>query len=125
MAYQLLPLLNKPHSNSSEATTKIDIDFQLARSILDHLGFDLQDLSLEFGDVVIPSGDISHQLWYDSIHNACTIIGYVWIEHDIYYAKPDRNHRHPELAALDLLDERLVQTTAAKILLDRSLFPDY
>ena len=118
MAYQLLPLLNKPHSNSSEATTKIDIDFQLARSILDHLGFDLQDLSLEFGDVVIPSGDISHQLWYDSIHNACTIIGYVWIEHDIYYAKPDRNHRHPELAALDLLDERLVQTTAAKILLD-------
>lgn len=125
MAYQLLPLPNKPHSSSSEATTKIDIDYLLAQSILDRLGFDLQDLSLEFGDVVIPSGDISHQLWYDSTDNACTIMGYVWCEHEIYYSKPSRNHRHPELAALDLLDERLVQTTAAKILLERQAFPDY
>jgi hypothetical protein len=105
--------------------TKIAIDWQLAKNILDRLGYSLQDLSLDFGDVVIPDGDVSHQLWYDLIDNACTIMGYVYVENDIYYARFDRNHRTPETAALDLLDEGLVQTTAAKILLERQLVPDY
>ncbi len=125
MAYQLLPLPNKPVSNSSEAITKIDIDFLLAQSVLDRLGYTLEDLSLTYGDVVIPSGDISHQLWYDSIENACTIIGYVWIENDIYYTSLGNNHRDPDIAALDLLDPGLVQATAAKILLERQALPDY
>jgi hypothetical protein len=112
-------------TKSRDTTTKIDIDFLLAQSILDRLGYSLQDLSLEYGNVVIPSGDISHQLWYDSIDNACTIMGYVWIENGIYYVRPDRNHKTPEQAALDLLDEGLVQTTAAKILLERQMLPDY
>lgn len=103
----------------------LTIDHQLAQSILNKLDYSLQDLSLDFGDVVIPDGDISHQLWYDSIDNACTIVGYVWIENDIYYSKPDRNHRHAELAALDLLDPELVKTTAAKIQLERQMLPDY
>jgi hypothetical protein len=124
MAYQLLPPPNKLHSSSSEVT-KIDIDFQLAQSILDRLGYTLEDLSLTYGDVVIPSGDVSHQLWYDSIHNACTIMGYVWCENDIYYTSLGNNYRLPELAALDLLDPAVVQTTAANILLEREAFPDY
>jgi hypothetical protein len=105
--------------------TKIKIDHLLAQSVLDRLGYDLQDLSLEYGDVVIPSGDISHQLWYDSIDNACTILGYVWVENDVYYAKHDSNHHTPELAALDLLDEKLVQATANDILREREVLPDY
>lgn len=107
------------------APTKIKIDHKLAESILDRLGYSLEDLSLKYGDVVIPSGDISHQLWYDSIENACTIMGYVWIENDIYYAKHDRNHHTPELAALDLLDSKLVQATANDILHERQALPDY
>jgi hypothetical protein len=109
-----------------QSQTKIAIaDWQLADSILNRLGYSLQDLSIEFGDVVIPSGDISHQLWYDSIDNACTIMGYVWIENGIYYAKHGHNHKFPEIAALDLLDEGLVQTTAVRILLDRQLASEY
>ena len=101
------------------------IDHLLAQSILDELGFSLQDLSLEYGDMAIPSGDISHQLWYDSIDNACTILGYVWIENGIYYARHDRNHHTAEQAALDLLDPTLVQATAIKIQLEKQLLPDY
>jgi hypothetical protein len=107
------------------ALTKIKIDHRLAGSVLDRLGYLLEDLSLKYGDVVIPSGDISHQLWYDSIDNSCTIMGYVWVENDIYYAKPDRNHHTPEIAALDLLDPKLVQATANDILAERESLPDY
>jgi hypothetical protein len=105
--------------------TKIKIDHQLAESILDRLGYTLEDLSLKYGDVVIPSGDIHSQLWYDSIDNSCTIMGYVWIENDIYYAKPDSNHHTAALAALDLLDVNLVQSTAIKIQTEKQALSDY
>jgi hypothetical protein len=107
-------------------STPVDtVDYLLAQSILDELGYSLQDLSLEYGDMVIPSGDISHQLWCDSVDNACTIMGYVWIENEIYYARHDRNHYTAEQAALDLLDPALVEKTAIKIQLEKQLLPDY
>jgi hypothetical protein len=109
----------------TKTETKNQIDCQLAESILDRLGYTLEDLSLTYGDVVIPSGDVSHQLWYDSTDNACTIMGYVWCENGIYYVSGNTNYGFPELAALELLDEHLVQTTAAKILLERQMRPDY
>jgi hypothetical protein len=107
------------------APTKIKIDHLLAGSILDRLGYSLEDLSLKYGDVVIPSGDIHSQLWYDSIDNSCTIMGYVWIENDIYYASGNINYATPEQAALELLGEELVQITAAKIQTERQALPDY
>jgi len=105
--------------------TKIAIDWQLAENILDRLGYSLRDLSIEYGGVVIPSGDISHELYYPSIYNSHNLLGYVWIENDIYSAKHGHNHRTPEMAALDLLDEGLVQSIADSILLERQLVPDY
>lgn len=109
----------------NQTKTENQIDHKLAASILDRLGYSLQDLSLEYGDVVIPSGDVSHQLWYDSIENACTIMGYVWCENGIYYVSGNANYETPEEAALELLDRHLVEVTAAKIRLDRLLGPDY
>ena len=105
--------------------TKVAIDWQLASDILDRLGYSLQDLSLDFGDVIISDGDISHVLYYSSHHSTFNSMGSIWVENGIYYAKPDRNHRTHEMAALDLLDPELVQATAAKILLERQLVPDY
>jgi hypothetical protein len=112
-------------TKSHNTVTRTNINFQLAESILDKLGFVLRDLSLIYGDVVIPSGDISHELYYSSHYNNHNLLGFIWIENEIYYTKPDSNHRSPEIAALDLLDPGLVQTTAAKILLERQAFPDY
>jgi hypothetical protein len=103
------------------------IDHLMARSILDRLGFSLQDLSLEYGDVVIPSGDISHQLYYGSNYNATTLYGYVWCDNGIYYASNviGGNHRHPELAALDLLDRATVLDCFYTISLERAMANDY
>lgn len=51
-------------ARAASVSVSIDsLDFQMAQSILDRLGMSLQDLSLEFGNVVIPDGDISHQLY--------------------------------------------------------------
>jgi hypothetical protein len=101
------------------------IDHQLAQAILDRLCYELEDLSQKYGDVVIPSGDISHELYYSSHYNNHNLLGFIWCENDIYYTSSGNNHRSPEIAALDLLDTELVQITAAKILLERQTFPDY
>jgi hypothetical protein len=101
-------------------------DHLLAQSILDRLGYNLQDLSLEYGDVVIPDGDISHQLWYDSIDNSCNIMGYVWIENDLYYVSGGvGNHTTPECAALELLDPKVVAAYAVAIEAERDLQKEY
>lgn len=103
------------------------IDHLIAQSILDRLGMSLQDLSLEYGDVVIPDGDISHQLYYGSNYNASTLLGYVWCENDIYYTSNviGGNHSHPELAALDLLDRATVIDCLYAIELERAMSVDY
>jgi hypothetical protein len=106
------------------AVTNPTIDFQMAQSILDKLGYSLQDLSLDYGDVVIPSGDISHQLYYSSIHSTINLMGYVWTESDLYYVGTN-NHKTPEQAALELLDPAVVQRTAIEIELERAMVPDY
>lgn len=105
--------------------TKVEIDHQLAASIIDHLGFSLQDLSLDYGDVVIPSGDISHQLFYGSTYSDINLLGYIWVENGVYYVANGGNHRSADQAALDLLPVDLVQDAATRILLERSTIPDY
>jgi hypothetical protein len=103
------------------------IDHLMAQSILDRLGMSLQDLSLDYGDVVIPDNDISHQLYFSSNYNASTLLGYVWCENDIYYTSNviGGNHRHPELAALDLLDRATVIDCLYAISLERAMAVDY
>jgi hypothetical protein len=115
------PGLTKYHSSSSVAT-KIDINFQLAQSILSRLGYELEEIDIH-GDG--NGSGITHHLFYGSIYNTANIMGYVSCEHGIYYAKPENNHRTAELAALELLDEKLVQATAIKILDERQALPDY
>lgn len=113
-------------AQQTASTLSTEIDFQLAQSILDRLGYNLQDLSLDYGDVVIPSGDVSHQLWYDSIDNSCNIVGYIWVENDIYYTAPGyRNHKTAEQAALDLLDRTAVENCRLAIELERAIAIDY
>lgn len=101
------------------------VGHQLARSILDRLGYTLQDLGLDYGDVVIPSGDISHQLYYGSQHSSCNLMGYVWIENDIYYTDLGGNRSSAEEAALDLLDAKIVENCRLKIEMERLLAVDY
>lgn len=103
------------------------IDFKMADSIISELNCNLRDLSLEYGDVVISSGDISHELYYESSYNSHTLLGYVWVENDIYYTSIGNSNYHtPEQAAMDLLgtlatDARLV-IEARKAAID---LPDY
>lgn len=108
-------------------SNSIAIDFQMASSILDRLGFCLQDLSLEYGDVVIPDGDISHQLYYSSEYNASTLMGYIWRENDVYYTSNafGDNHRSAEQAALDLLEPYKVVDCLYMIQLERIMAVDY
>lgn len=103
------------------------IDFKMAESILDRLGYTLQDLSLEYGDVCIDRDDISHQLWYDSIDNSCNIMGYIYCENGVYYASESHwnNHRQPECAALDLLDRTIVEDARYAIETERATAVDY
>ena len=102
------------------------IDDKMAQSILDHLGYTLQDLSLEYGDVVIPNEDISHQLFYSSPYNSAELVGYVWIDNGVYYTSCGvLNHKSPELAALELLPRHLVIDTAYAIEFSRATAPDY
>jgi hypothetical protein len=103
----------------------VAIDDKMAQSILDRLGYTLQDLALEYGDVVIFDNDISHQLYYGSEYNAANLMGYVWLENGIYYTGAGINHKSPELAALDLLERHLVVDTAYAIELERATAKDY
>jgi hypothetical protein len=102
---------------SCNLSENIRIDFQLAQSVLDRLGYILQDLSLDYGDVVIPSGDISHQLYYKSAYSDCNLIGYVWIENGLYHTAvlDAGNFLFPEAAALSLLPHDLVEKTVKEI----------
>lgn len=116
-----------PARAASVSLTTDSIDSQMAESILDRLGFSLQDLSLEFGNVVIPDGDISHQLFFSSNYNANTLYGYVWCEQGVYYTSNviGGNHRHPAIAALDLLDRATVIDCLYTISLERAMAVDY
>lgn len=96
----------------------ITIDSQLATLILDRLGFSLQDLSLEFGDVVIPSGDVSHQLYYSSEYSNANLVGYVNVENGIYWSNYVNNHSTAQQAALDLICPLAVQDMALAIELE-------
>lgn len=106
-------------------TVSVSIDTKMAESILDHLGYTLQDLSLDYGDVVIADNDISHQLYYGSNYSTVNLVGYVWIENDIYYTGSGINHKTAELAALDLIERHLVVDTAYAIELERMVAKDY
>lgn len=99
---------------------KVKIDHQMAQSILDNLGYTLQDLSLEYGDVVIPEGDISHQLYYGSTYNSANLIGYVNVENGIYWANPENNHKTAEQAALDLIAVSEVEQEKTEIQSNRT-----
>jgi hypothetical protein len=103
------------------------VDFQLAQSILDRLGYTLRDLSLEYGDVCFGNGEITHELHYSSLFNSHTIMGYVKQENGIYYTDGNNNYQHAECAALDLLDRGIVEDARYQIELDRasSDMPDY
>lgn len=116
-----------PARAASVSLSTDSIDSQMAECILDRLGFSLQDLSLEYGDVVIPDNDISHQLFFSSNYNASTLIGYVWCENDVYYASNvvGGNHRHAAIAALDLLDRATVIDCLYAISTERSTALDY
>jgi hypothetical protein len=103
----------------------VEIDDKMAQSILDRLGYTLQDLSLEYGDVVIFDNDISHQLYYGSEFNSANLMGYVWVENGIYYTGTGINHKSPELAALDLIERNKVIDAAYAIELERVTALDY
>jgi hypothetical protein len=116
-----------PSRAKSLESVATPIDFQMAESILDRLGYRLRDLSLEFGDVVIPQNDVTHELYYPSINNNHTIAGYIYCENGIYYASGSHwnNHKTPEQAALDLLDRAIVNDCQYQIELERASAPDY
>jgi hypothetical protein len=99
------------------------IDHQLAQSILDKLGYTLEELDV-FGDRGWENNEISHQLYYGSIDNAGTILGYVRVENGIYYST-DNNYRTPQEAALDLIPSHLVAKTIGQIEESRATMPAY
>lgn len=115
------------NTQSKTSTPTQPIDFQLAQSILDRLDFFLRDLSLEYGDVVIPQEDITHELYYSSNYNSHNIAGYIYCENGIYYtaAHAWRNHKHPALAALELLERAVVEDARHVIELERAMAVDY
>jgi hypothetical protein len=102
----------------------LHIDHLLADSILDRLGYTLQDLSLDYGDVVIENGEISHQLYYSSIYSTANIMGYVYHENNFYYTFTGNNRSTPQEAALDLLDRETVENMAIATKLERSKTPN-
>ena len=103
------------------------IDFQLAQSILDRLGYTLRDLEMEYGDVCFAEGDITHELYYGSLYNTHNIIGYVRQEVGYYYTDGQNNYQHAECAALDLLDRAIVEDARYTIEIERasSDMPNY
>jgi hypothetical protein len=111
-------------TTAPKSTSNAAIDFQMAESILDRLGYVLDDLSLKYGDVCICNGDISHQLYYSSTANSANIVGYVRVENGIYYVKWD-NYKTAEQAALELIDRELVEKTRLAIESDRNSSIEY
>jgi hypothetical protein len=87
-------------------TTLPYIDDRLAKSILNTLGYTLEDLS-----PIISGGDISHQLYRNN-----SFMGYVWSENGIYYTSGENNYQTAERAAIDLLDARIVNEAIEQIL---------
>lgn len=113
-----------PTIAAPKTATAIQIDFRMAESILDRLGYELDDLSLLNGDMVIEQGEISHQLHYASHHNAYNVAGHVWHENGLYYVSSN-NYKTAEEAALEHLDRALVERTYHQLVLERSLAKDY
>lgn len=108
------------------AETNIDaIDHQMAESILDRLGYSLQDLSIEYGDVVLDDGDISHQLYYSTVYSDVNLQGYIRVENGIYYSNHQNNYLTAQQAALDLIPAHLVRSTLQDIEMERSVAVDY
>lgn len=103
------------------------IDSKMAESVLHELGYSLQDLSLEYGDVVIASDDITHQLYRSSIHSAYNLFGYVWCENGLYYVATNyySSYKTPEEAAIQLLDRKVVTECVRHIQQRRDAAPDY
>lgn len=101
------------------------IDHLMAESILDRLGMSLQDLALEYGDVVTPDGDISHQLYYSTVYSDVNLLGYIRVENGIYYSKHQNNYLTAQQAALDLIPAHLVRSTLQDIETERSVAVDY
>ena len=97
----------------TNSTLAAPIDALAAQSILDKLGYSLQDLSEEFGDICVGDDDISHQLYRASIQSTCNLMGYVWMENGLYYvvrsANDLGNYRTPQQAALQLIDPKLIE----------------
>ena len=96
------------------------IDFQLAQSILDQLGYTLRDLEMEYGDVCFAEGDIAHELYYGSLYNTHNIAGFVRCENSCYYTDGNNNYKTPEQAALDLLDRAIVEDARYTIEIERA-----
>ena len=96
-------------------------DHRLASSILDQLGYTLEDISLNYGDVVIPQGDISHQLYLNN-----SLLGHIWQWEGFYHTSPNCIDRTtPELAALDLLPQSEILAAKLQLEINRALVPDY
>lgn len=102
------------------------IDSALAARILAHCDYKLADISLTYGGITLEDGDISHQLYYESIDNAGSVIGYVRIENGIYFTHLN-NYRTPQEAAIELLPRGEVERAIAKLngVVEESDLPDY
>lgn len=108
---------------TTSTTITTVINHQLADAILDKLGYTLEELDV-YGDRGWENNEISHQLYYGSIDNAGTVLGYVRIENGIYYST-DNNYRTPQQAALDLIPSHLVRQIARDIELERESAVEY
>jgi hypothetical protein len=92
----------------SSATFTIDaIDPRMAESILERLGYNLNELNAD-SDRAPTNGEISHQLHYPSLNSSFNVMGYIYCDNDIFYTNGDNNYRHAELAALELIPSHLL-----------------
>lgn len=101
------------------------IDFKMAESILDRLGYSIEDLSLNHPDIAFENGEISHQVWYDSIDSTCNILGYIRQCNGVYYVSGSRNYTTYQQAALELLNPTIVEECRYVIELKRAMATDY
>lgn len=107
---------------AAPTTATKSINFQMASSILDRLGYELEEIDIH-GEG--NGSGITHHLFYRSISSSCNILGYVNCENGIYYVNPANNHRTAECAALELLDREVVEYCRVLIELERAASPDY
>lgn len=98
------------------------IDHKMADSILDRLGFDLEEIDI-YGDG--NGSGITHHLFYPSRYSTANLMGYVSCENGIYYVDPANNHASPQQAALELLDRTVVENAALAIELERASAVEY